>query len=71
MFLYDADMCYLSYSAFILNLLYIALFEWRSNEIIKCLPIASPEFAGSKPLGDFMVRSVKRVPGTHRDLVVK
>ena len=70
MFLEDADMSYLSYSAY-LNLLCITLSEWRSNEIIKCLPITPPGFAGSKPLGGFMVRSIKRVPGTPRDLVLK
>ena len=39
--------------------------------MIKCLPITNPGFAGSKqPLGCFMVRTVKRVPGPPRDLVV-
>ena len=37
-----------------------------SNEVIKCLPITNPVFAGSKPRGDFMVRSIKRVPVTPR-----
>ena len=60
-------MSYLSYSAYVLKLLYIAMLELRNNEIIKCLPIANPEFAGSKPLGGFMVRSIKRVPGTPRN----
>ena len=63
-------MSYLSYSAYILSLLYIPLFEWRSNEIIKFLPISNPGFPGSKPLGGFMVRSIKRVPGNSRDVVV-
>ena len=30
----------------------------KSNELIKCLPISNPEFANSKPLGGFMVRSI-------------
>ena len=38
-----------------------------SNELIKCLPITNPGFAYSKPLGDFMVRSIKRVPGIPGD----
>ena len=42
------------------------MLELRNNEIIKCLPIANPGFAGSKPLGGFMVRSIKRGPGTPR-----
>ena len=63
-------MSYLSYSASILNLLYIALFERRSNEIIKYLTITNPGFAVSKPLGGLMVRPIKRVPATPRDLVV-
>ena len=62
-------MSYLSYSVYILNLLYNALSEFRSEEIIKCLPITNPGFDGSKPLGSFMVRCIKRVPGTVRDLV--
>ena len=54
MSLYDADMSYLSYSAYILNLLYIALFELNINEIIRCLLIINPGFTDSKPLGGFM-----------------
>ena len=38
-----------------------------SNELIKCLPITNPGFAYSKPLGDFMVRSIKRVPAIPGD----
>ena len=34
------------------------------------LSITNPGFASSKPLGGFMVRSVKRVPGTARDSVI-
>ena len=41
-----------------------------SNEIIKFLPITNLWFAGSKPLGGFMVRSIKRVPEIARDLEV-
>ena len=63
-------MSYLSYSAYIFNLWYIASFEWKSSELIKCLPITSPGFAGSKSPGGFMVRSIKGVPGTSRDLKV-
>ena len=54
MYLYDAVMSYLSYSVYILNLLYIALFELNSNEIIRCLLITNPGFTGSKPLGSFV-----------------
>ena len=57
-------------SSYILNPLYTTLFEWKSNEIIQCLPITNPVFAGSKQQHDFMIRSIKRVPGTHRDLMV-
>ena len=57
-------MSYLSYSPYISHLLYIALSEWKSDEIIKCLPITNSGFAGSKPLG-----GLKRVPGTPRNLV--
>ena len=63
-------MSYLSYSAYILNILYISLLEWRSNEVIKYLSITNPEFAGSKSPGGFMVRSIKRVSETPRGLVV-
>ena len=63
-------MCYWSYSAYILNPLYTTFFEWKSNEIIKFLPITNPVFAGSKSQGDFMVGLIKRVLGTPRDLVV-
>ena len=59
MFLWDVDMYYLSYSAYIFNLLFIALFEWRSNRIIKCLPIANPGSAGSKPLGSLWIGQSK------------
>ena len=38
--------------------------------MIKCLPITNPEFADSKPSGGFMIRSIKRVPATPRDLMV-
>ena len=34
------------------------------------LSIINTEFANSKPLSGFMVRPVKRVPGTARDSVV-
>ena len=54
MYLYDADMSYLSYSTYILNLLYIALFELNINEIIRCLLITNPGFTDSKPLGGFV-----------------
>ena len=37
---------------------------------IKCLPITNPVFADSKAQGDFMARSIKRVPETPRDLAV-
>ena len=57
-------------SSYILNPLYTTLFEWKSNEIIQWLPITNPVFAGSKQQDDFMIRSIKRVPGTHRDLMV-
>ena len=60
----------ISYSPYILNPLYTTFFEWKSNEIIKCLPITNPVFTGSKLRSDFMVRSIKRVPGTPRNLVV-
>ena len=64
-------MSYLWYSAYVLYLLYIALFEWKSNEKDKCLPISyQPRVAGSKPPGGFMVRSIKRVHGTPRDLMI-
>ena len=62
MLLWDGDMSYLSYSAYILNLFCIALFEWRSSEITKCIPITNPGFAALKPLGGLMVPSTKRVP---------
>ena len=42
-----------------------------SNELIKCLPITNPGFPDSKPPGDFMVRSIKRVPGIPGDSVLK
>ena len=58
------------YSAYILNLLYINLLEWKSKEIISGLPITNSGFAGSKPSGGFMISSVKRLPGTFRELVV-
>ena len=32
-----------------------------------CLPITNPGFTDSKPLGGFMVRSVKIIPETPRD----
>ena len=54
MYLYDAHMSYLSYSAYILNLLYIALFELNINEIIRCLLITNSGFTDSKPLGGFV-----------------
>ena len=63
-------MRYWSYSVYILNPLYTTLFEWKSNEITKCLSITNPVFARLKPPGDFMVRLIKRVPGTPRDLMV-
>ena len=62
-------MSHLSYSFYILNTLFITLLEWGSNELITCLPITNPGSAGSKPIGDFMVRSIKWVPETPRDLV--
>ena len=62
-------MSHLSYSFYILNTLFITLLEWGSNELITCLPITNPGFAGSEPIGDFMVRSIKWVPETPRDLV--
>ena len=34
-----------------------------SNGLIKPLPITNPGFADSKPLENFMVGSIKRVPG--------
>ena len=34
MFLQDTGMAYLSSSAYTLNLLYIALFEWRSKDLL-------------------------------------
>ena len=40
------------------------------NELIKCLPITNPGFPDSKPPGDFMVRSIKRVPGIPGDSVL-
>ena len=40
------------------------------NESIKWLPITNPGFTHLKPLGVFMVRLIKRVPGTPRDSVV-
>ena len=63
-------MSYLSYPAYVLNLLYITLFRWKSNEIIKCLPVTNSGFPGSRPPGGFMVISIKRVPGIPRDLIV-
>ena len=54
MCLYDADMSYLSYSAYILHLLYIALSELNINEIIRCLLITNPGFTDSIPLGGFV-----------------
>ena len=62
-------MSYLSSSAYILNLLNITLFEWKNKEIITCLPITNPGFAGSKPPGGSIVRSIKIVPEVPRDLV--
>ena len=41
-------MSYISYSAYILNILYIALLWWKSNESIKCLPITNPGFIDLK-----------------------
>ena len=38
-----------------------------SNELIKCLPITNAGFADSKPLGDFMVRSIERILGIPGD----
>ena len=63
-------MSYLSYPAYILNILYITLFKWKSNKIIKCLPVTNSGFAGSRPPGAFMFISIKRVPGIPRDLIV-
>ena len=63
-------MSYLSYSAYIFHILYIALLYWKINESIKLLPITSPGFTDLRPLGVFMVRLIKRVAGTSRDLVV-
>ena len=63
-------MSYLSYSAYILNILYIALLQWKSNESIKWLPITNQGFPNLKTVGVFMVRLIKRVPGTPRDSVV-
>ena len=42
----------------------------KSNEIIWYLPITNPGFAGSKPPGGFIIRSIKRVPRTPREVVV-
>ena len=63
-------MSYLSYSAYILNILCIALLQWKSNESIKWLPITNQGFPDLKTVGVFMVRLIKRVPGTPRDSVV-
>ena len=41
-----------------------------SNELRKCLPITNPGLADSKPPRDFMVRSIKRVPGIPGDSVL-
>ena len=38
-----------------------------SNKLIKRLPMTNPGFADSKPLEDFMVRSIKRRPGIPRN----
>ena len=69
-FSYRMQMSYLWFSAHILNLSCITLSEWRSNEIIKCLPITKPGFASSKLQGGFIVRSIKRVPLIPKGLVV-
>ena len=53
------------------NLLYIALLEWRSNEITNRLPITNSGFACLKPLGGFMIRTIKRISRTPGDLVCK
>lgn len=67
---YRMQTSYLWFSAHILNLSCITLSEWRSNEIIKCLPITKPGFASSKLQGGFIVRSIKRVPQIPKGLVV-
>ena len=41
-------MYYLSYSAYISNILYIALLYWKSYESINCLPITNPGFTDLK-----------------------
>ena len=38
-----------------------------SNESIKWLPINNPGFIDLKPLGVFIVRLIKRVPGTPKE----
>ena len=43
---------------------------WKSKESIKWLPITNPGFTDLKPLEVFMVRLIKKVPGTPRDSVV-
>ena len=48
MLLYDADMSYLSYPAYIFNILYIVLLWWKSKESIKWLPITNPGFTDLK-----------------------
>ena len=40
------------------------------SESIKCLPITNPGFTDLKTISGFMVRSIKRVPGTSSDSVV-
>ena len=64
---YRIQICIIDHIQLIFQILYTPL---CLNERVKCLPITNPVFAGSKPWGDFMVRSIKRVPGTPRDLVV-
>ena len=40
------------------------------SESIKCLPITNPAFTDLRTTSGFMVRSIKRVPGTPNDSVV-
>lgn len=70
MFLQDTYMSYSLNLAYIFNLLYIDLFEWKNKEIIKCLKINNPMIAGSKPLSGFKVRSTERVTGISTALVI-
>ena len=66
---YRMHICLIYHIQLIFNILYIALLQWKSNESIKLLPITNPGFTDLKPLGVFIVRLIKRVPGTPRDSV--